>query len=223
MIYSISHDIKCIQNNFGLDYVPLIVGNDYDIHQYSDNINQFNPYANELTGLYHMWKYCDDEYIGLCHYRRAFMDSQSNPLSLNQAIELLHDCDMIIVNDHLVSGSLIQGLRYDLPHDVTILNKYYRILCSKVPDMEHYFESNCVFNPKNMFICRKEVMDKFCEFLFPVIIPILQQFVVDDASNIHDKRMLGYLFERILTFWIIQNNISTNKYGVLEHGYQVLV
>ena len=35
-----------------------------------DNIDNRNPYYCELTGLYYLWKHCDDEIVGLEHYRR---------------------------------------------------------------------------------------------------------------------------------------------------------
>ena len=65
-------------------YVPLQVGaeisnTDLKIARddTGDNISSKNPYFCELTGLYWLWKnYPGQENIGICHYRRFFVNSE---------------------------------------------------------------------------------------------------------------------------------------------------
>lgn len=60
-------------------YQPIHVGKANTLDDYGfigdnqgDNISQFNRLYCELTGLYWGWKHLNEDYIGLCHYRRYF-------------------------------------------------------------------------------------------------------------------------------------------------------
>ena len=63
---------------------PIYVGNE-QIHSgriiqdcEGENIHEKNPRYGELTALYWIWKnYKGKENIGLCHYRRYFIDPTS--------------------------------------------------------------------------------------------------------------------------------------------------
>lgn len=86
-IYVVSHsaeDIKNIRNDN--IYTPLFVGlNGKDNFGFlsddtGDNISEKNLNFCELTGLYWMWKNSDANIIGLCHYRRYFVDNNGKLL-----------------------------------------------------------------------------------------------------------------------------------------------
>ncbi len=62
-------------------YLPIHVGCEgkkdlrYIGDNTGDNISFRNPNYCELTGLYWAWKNLKYDYIGLCHYRRYFTNS----------------------------------------------------------------------------------------------------------------------------------------------------
>ena len=56
----------------------------------------------------------------------------------------------------------------------------------------------------NMFICKKELIDEYCEFLFELLTPI--------SDKMLDKikpRSIGFLAEILLfTFWVQEKNLN---------------
>lgn len=83
-------------------YLPVMAGaigmsakdtEDYVRDDHGDNISDKNSSYCELTALYWMWKNCDADNIGICHYRRYFagfdaaeMQSSAMPLRLFASI-----------------------------------------------------------------------------------------------------------------------------------------
>ena len=69
-------------------YVPLHVGRagkedlGYQGDDTGDSISEWNHYYGELTGVYWAWKNeTEADIIGICHYRRFFLNKQSQLLS----------------------------------------------------------------------------------------------------------------------------------------------
>ena len=69
-------------------YLPVHVGAEgkTDLGYQKDNVGETisnkNPYFCELTALYWAWKNLNEDYIGLCHYRRYFTLSKKNPIAM---------------------------------------------------------------------------------------------------------------------------------------------
>ena len=109
MIYIIKH--REYSNPIPKNYVELGVGN-YFAGQ-KDNINELNPYLNEATGLYDIWKNKSEEIIGLCHYRRFFWYN-NNILSLKDSKEILKDYDIIITKEVQFDKGIYEQLRSEI-------------------------------------------------------------------------------------------------------------
>ena len=77
-VYVMTH--KKINLNVPNYYKKMLVGayrdtsdtDEYIRDDRFDNISRKNECYCELTGLYWLWKNCDDDIIGLVHYRRFF-------------------------------------------------------------------------------------------------------------------------------------------------------
>jgi len=203
MIFIIKH--KEYNNPVPEGYEELYVG---DLFKYEeDNINIYNPYINEATGIYHIWKHFKGKIAGLCHYRRFFyMDGILNE---KQVKNMLKTYDMIITKEVVFNKGIYEQLRSEIENP-DVLDKYYNILIQKEPQLEEWFKLKS-FSPKEMFVCKKELIDKYCEWLFELIIPITNQFIKEDAYKVVNKRMIGHLVERLFAYWIWKNNLKTYK------------
>ena len=209
MIYIVKHNEDI--------YVPLMknykyinVGKMYEDNG-RDNINYLNPYINETTALYDLWKNHNDDIIGMIHYRRIFLDlSKDNVLSFNKAKEYLDmsSKDLICTYYHAFDNSTIYDyFKYTIsiitPEALPIVEKYMNKLKSIDKNIIKYFKTKDRFIARNMFIARKEVIDRYCEWLFPFIIPLTEEFVKEDLENVGDQtRMIGHLVERLFSYWI---------------------
>lgn len=202
MIYIMKH--RYYNNPVPEGYVELGIG---DLFEYKDkdNINELNLYVNEVEGLYYIWKNCNDEIVGLNHYRRIFVNN-GDYLKLEDAKEILKDYDMIITNDVVFQRSIYEQLKIEFENP-DIYDKYYKKFCDAVPGLKEFFDKDR-FNNREMFVCKRELMDKYCEWLFPIIMPIVQEFIQNDAEKVVNKRMISHIIERMFSFWIQKSNLK---------------
>lgn len=210
MIYINKH--KEYHNPIPEDYAELYGGNLFKDTE-SDNINYLNPYINEATGLYYLWKNKNDEYIGLCHYK-MFFKYNDDILSLKDAKEILKDHDIIIRHDMPFCITLYEQLKImveNTPYLDKWLNEYYK----KIPDFKDFLQRKS-FNNSEMFVCKKELIDKYCEWLFPIVIPIAEKFVQTDKDKVFNTRLIGHILERLFAYWIWKNNLKTYRMDVLD-------
>lgn len=209
MIYIIKH--KEYDNPIPQGYKELYVGDMFEDKE--DNINYLNLYINEATGIYDIWKNHKDEIVGLCHYRRFFY-YEDEYLKLNQAKKILENYDIIVTNEVEFNKGIYEQLRSEIENPF-ILDKYYNELIQKEPYLEQWFKIKS-FSPKEMFVCKREILNKYCEWLFPIIIPITEQFIEEDMNNVINKRMIGHLVERLFAYWIWKNKLRQYRMEYID-------
>lgn len=212
MIYIVKH--KNYENPIPDNYKELFVGNLFNSNSV-DNINHLNPYINEATGIYQLWRNCEENVIGLCHYRR-FFNHNSSILRLEDAQEILKKYDIIITEEVQFNKGIYEQLRSEfVPNDRIILDKYYNKLCEIEPNLKNWFNSKS-FNPKEMFVCKKDLFKEYCNWLFPIIIPLTEEFVKKDKEKILNKRMIGHLVERLFAYWIFKKKLKCYKMEYID-------
>ena len=59
----------------------------------------------------------------------------------------------------------------------------------------------------NMFVAKKELIDKYCEWLFTILSNVEKRIELG-LRNDYQKRVFGFLAERLFNVWIEKNNLE---------------
>ncbi|SFL51424.1 protein of unknown function [Lachnospiraceae bacterium KH1T2] len=179
-----------------------------------DNISSCNPYINELTAVYWIWK--NDKahkYIGINHYRRYFSwkgcFDTTNLLEEDTVLDMFDNCDVIIVDPmslypetvaETTRKIFIGDIGYDIAYERT------RQALEKVhPEDVKYFDkvmNQYKFAACNVFIMKKEFFNEYCNWLFSFILEALEEWLKDIEGKDVNKRAIGFMGERMLAVWL---------------------
>jgi len=214
-------------------YLPIQVGADgkEDIGFIRDNtgenISSLNPFFSELTGLYWAWKNLDYDNLGLVHYRRYFtlhrLTSKKDKLSLalckKEADKLLNGYKVLVPKKRNYYIETIYS-HYQHTFDNKQLDIIKEIIDSKYPQYSN--SVNKVFKQRsaymfNMFIMSKELVESYCEFLFPLLFELKERY---DDSKLSDfeKRYLGRVSEILFNVWL-DKNVDEREIKELNYLY----
>lgn len=226
-MYVVSH--KKIEKEFPKDYKTIIVnasvnkvcGDFYD--NTGDNITEKNGSYCELTAMYWIWKNRLDDFVGISHYRRFFLDG-TKLLSMEKAKKIVESGKIIIPEKESFNNKIetkywmTSGYKTDLLVIRDAINIYSPEYIEDYDNFMHQNKMHCY----NMIIMNKELYDSYCEWLFGIL-KIVEENLDSQHKGAEDrrgyyKRVYGFIAERLLNVWIIHNNCSTVSYPVLFTG-----
>ena len=190
-----------------------------------DNISELNPYINEITALYWIWKHTNNSVVGLAHYRRFFTTNGKDFLSKKQTLDLLKDYD-IITEGILIHSAPSHEILFDVINDHEIFNSAAQVIRKNLmrthPDYLDAFDYKmnlpvCYY--KNMFVARRPVFDAYCEWLFSFMIDSTREVLSQTPLSkfgIQERRLMGHFAERMLTVWLIKNRLRIREINVMQ-------
>ncbi len=196
-------------------YIPLQVGHcDHADYGYladdtGENISDKNQYYSELTGLYWIWKnYCCADHVGICHYRRYFLNNQGTLMAESDFMNILSKYDVIVSQP--VHGAYDYQTVYSRSHDIHNLEMTGEIIMELCP--EYYTTFQEVLTDKycytgNLFVAPRTLFDAYCEWLFSIFSTLEDRIDVTGYDDYH-KRVFGFLSEQLLIVWIRHNHLS---------------
>lgn len=160
-----------------------------------ENISYRNQQFCELTGLYWIWKHAKEDYIGLVHYRRHFI----LPKDWVQRLED-NDLDVVLPVPLYVAPSIAENYKSrHITEDWDFLMEYFRIyLPEEYEPAKKCFDGN-LYSPCNMLIARREVLDKLCTWLFPILYAVAEHG--GTKENKYMNRYPGFISERLITYF----------------------
>ncbi len=203
-----------------------------------DHISHKNDIYCELSGLYYVWKNRRDvDIIGLVHYRRFFVRQAKRTKTPNDIILTQAEIEACLKEHDVILGTpgkklYAVGGYFTNPLDVPEFAIYRNILPSLKALYPEYADSykEEFFRPAmsfcNMMICRQDLFDRYCEFLFSVLFDAEKRW--NDAGIGVAPREMGYISEYLLNCWVRHNKLKvchkpimlfedTNKLGFKVH------
>ena len=160
-----------------------------------ENISKRNKQFCELTGLYWIWKNASEDYVGLVHYRRHFLlpDNWLERMSENKV-------DVILPVPLYVAPSIAGNYKErHIASDWEYMMSYFK---DNIPEeyeaADRIFSGN-LYSPCNMLIAGKEVLNKLCEWMFPILFAAAEHG--GEKEDPYLNRYPGFISERLITYF----------------------
>ena len=161
-----------------------------------DHISEKNREYCELTALYWIWKNTSSQYAGLCHYRRHF---ELNEVLLDQLCK--SEVDVAVTVPILNFPSVKEVYSQDhVKQDWEIMMEAIGILQPKYQKAAEEVETGIYYYGYNMFFARKEIVDDYCSWLFPIL--AYCESYCEKKEDPYQNRYIGFLAERLLTVYL---------------------
>lgn len=196
-------------------YVPLHVGREgkadlgYIGDNIGENISQLNSLFGELTGLYWIWQNITDvEYLGLCHYRRYFLDDNAKIMKRENYLQLLAQYD-VILSQHLECTDNYFD-HYGRAHNGEDLKAVGRAIERIYPEyMDAFWKAmdGRIFYSGNLMATSQKIFKEYAKWLFTVLFEASEEIDVSSYDDYH-KRVYGFLSEQMLYVYVMANQLS---------------
>ncbi len=176
-----------------------------------DNIAHLNPLINECTALYWIWKNDNNYYVGLNHYRRFFASPINREWMIQkwEVFQLLSDNDVIVAERcYFENKNIIDQLKEAVDKDafessLKCLLKIFDGMGSADRKVLDNFLAMNYFFPCQLFIMRRDFLDEYCQWLFPILFSMIDGVYIDPQWDDYSKRIIGFWAERLFTVWMM--------------------
>ena len=212
-------------------YSPIVVGNkkfnfpnNYYRDDIGENIASKNENYCELTALYWIWKNIKNyKIIGMCHYRRYFVKRMKQNFEMliteEEIDKILKNYDIILPQKRIFFKRNIKEQYYSRDN---AFKKDYEMLGEVIkeiyPEYASVFEKVSNNNSTylyNMFITKEEILNQYCEWLFKILFELERRIDLSNYSK-EQKRVFGFLAERLMTIYVEKNNLKIKEINVLN-------
>ena len=198
------------------DEMADIIGDDT-----GDNISEKNSSYSEMTAHYWIWKNVHDvEYVGLCHYRRLF-GIDITPENIEQ---IMRGYDVMMINpDYQIDSVYSCFVKFIGGENMTIASQVVKKLCPEYYEGLIRLGDDVKYHPYNMLICKKEIYNRYAEWIFPILMECERYIKPSPYSNA--IRVIGYIAEMITQLYFIHNHLkikSVPYIAIQENGKECL-
>lgn len=211
------------------EYVSICAGARYNrvecdyYDNTGENISDKNSSYNEMTATYWVWKNIKDENIvGIVHYRRYFTKGNANKILKKKEIERLLYGNDIIVSPHSVHSVPMKNM---LIKSGIVTESQYKLLRDTIKEIEpdaieafDSFMAGKVRRSYNMLICRKDLFDDYCRYMFSILMRY-EEKLMELKEKVY-LRLYGSIAEFLLETYILQRgDLRVREAGVYGLGF----
>lgn len=196
-------------------YVPLHVGKygkpdlGYLGDDTGENISDLNFLYGELTGLFWIWQNVYEvDYVGLCHYRRYFINSRKQAMSKQDYLELLEQYDAIVPKHAECEGSYYE--HFGTSHNSRDLDAVGRALKRIYPSYGEAYDramEGSIYYWGNLVVTSLPILKAYAEWLFQIFVEASEEIDVSGYDDYH-KRVYGFLSEQMFYVFALANGLN---------------
>jgi hypothetical protein len=204
-------------------------------------------YYSDLNCDHYIWKnHLDEDIVGKIQYRKwpyvkYIHNKETNILAFIYDIDLpLKNCVNIIPNeatyrrflsDHdicLLKPQVFIKTIYDNfkgVHDIKYFNIFKEIVCNRLnceKEWDEYFMKNSLFIPANIYVAKSEIIKPYYDWLFPCLEEFCKISKYKEQENVYQRRMPGYLAERMLGFHFMKLHQDMNVLWMNNNIYEAM-
>ena len=212
-------------------YMPIHAGGinnmslGYQKDDTGEHISKWNPQINECTVLYWIWKNTSYEILGLNHYRRFFKSFINNYMLQEQEIEILmNQYDIVVAEQHFSGNDSIEvEIKRTICEEAftetmeTLIGIFNEMGEEEYKAFQYVFQGYAMY-PRNMFITSRKILDKYCNWLFPILFKLIQKVNIKEEWDNYSKRVIGFFAERLFTVWLVQQNYKIKELPIILVG-----
>lgn len=196
-------------------YIPLQVGKygkpdlGYLGDDTGESISDLYFLYGELTGLFWIWQNVDNvDIVGICRYRRYFIDSSGKELQKQAYIDLLEQYDAIISKHKQCEESYYE--HFGRIHDSRDLDAVGRVMKRLYPDYADAYDQAIyghIYYDGNLMVTKLHVLKAYAEWLFNILVEVGEE--IDFSAYANDqKQLFALLSEQMFYVFLTANSIT---------------
>ena len=187
------------------------------------NISSKNGTYCELTALYWAWKndfFKGSDFCGLVHYRRYFKGSGERLkgkqiLAEDEILKYLEEYDVLMPKKRHYYIETVAS-HYANAHyqkDMLMTRKIVALQESNyLSAFDELMQQRSLYL-FNMFVMSPEHFNAYMAWLFPLLFAVEDNIDIEAYDN-HQKRVFGYISERLFNVWLLKNNLRIKELGI---------
>lgn len=164
-----------------------------------DHISEKNRQYCELTALYWIWKNDHSDYVGLGHYRRHFeLDEQQLGHLASSGID-------VVLTIPIMDVPNVEAIyrRDHIGSDWDVMLEAVRKLAPDYMEAVREMQSGQFYYAYNMFIMRREVLEEYCAWLFPILFYCEER--CGEKEDTYQNRYIGFLAEHLMSAYFLHH------------------